>query len=368
MSRFLTYKLQPNEECEIKEFYRNIPTSGNLSFVLEREPSFYEALEVEGNEADVVVVKDSVSNKIVCAAIKSKKNCFIDGEIHRIGYLSGLRILEEYRNGQVLARLFRYFKEVQESDNCSFYITTIFDDNKHAQQILTSKKAGLPFFQDSGIYYTLIFKPQGVPSFLQNPYQIRRATEDDLDKISLFLHQEAKNKQFFPVYNEKDFNSKTGLLKGLDFKDIALLFHNEKLKGIMALWDQNLFRQWKIKAYSGYFKFIRPVINVAAYFKKMPLLPAANNPINYKTLALVCIENNNQQLFNLLLNELIQSEKKDNRIYIAAGFHQKDPFLQNFPFPNMKLKSKIFIVYWEKSTTFIPQKMEFIPYLELGSL
>ncbi len=366
MSKFITYKITKDEEVAIKQFYHEIPTAGNMNFSLEREPDIFAALEVEGFNAEIIVVKDTSNNQLACAAVKSRKVSYKNGLPTWVGYLSGLRVGEKYRNSFALGRLFKYFNDVFETDRCTFYLTSVFEDNIHAANILTSKKANIPIFEPFCNFRTFVFKPQSPKRIQTTDFQIRRANINDLTTIVSFLNNYGQQRQFFPKYEISDFNQNEGILKNLKINDIALAFRGNNLVGTMALWNQTAFRQWKIHSYSKWFRFFRRAINLLARMKRMPEFPKAGNVIDYNYLSLIAIADSNPQIFDLLLTEL--SQHVSAKSYFTIGFTSEDVLFQHFPIQHITLKSRIYIVYLRKDTELIRNIDKQLSYIELASL
>ncbi len=365
MAKLYLQKIEEDGESELKQFYAARPTEGNIHFTLQREPNFFEALDVEGYTPKVMAVINSANNEIACSAIRTKRMCYINGKAVQIGYLSGLRLVNKYKSGTALPRIFNYLKENQSSENCALYFCSIFDDNTHAIKVLTSGKAGIPMFRKFGQFRTFIFKPSTVkiPGNLQ--VEIRKANKEDIDKMLDFLNKEGSAFQLFPVYERKDFINKTGIFKKSQLNDIAIACINGEIIGTMALLNQSAFRQWKIQHYSNSFKLLKPFINFGARISGKPVFPKEGESINYRILSLICIKNFDAEIFQRLLNFLTTS--LTGSTYIFAGFFEQNPLIHSLNFPVVVLKSQIYTVHCTEESKQIKYNQT-IPHIELASL
>ena len=78
MSNFEYIVLDKPEERSIRRFYEDLSTLGDFHFSISREPDFFEAIEVEGNDPEIFVMRRICSREIIGALISSKKECFIN--------------------------------------------------------------------------------------------------------------------------------------------------------------------------------------------------------------------------------------------------------------------------------------------------
>jgi hypothetical protein len=369
MSNFEYIVLDKSEERSISRFYEDLPTLGDFYFSISREPDFFEAIEVEGNDPEVFVMRRICSREIIGAIITSERECFINAKETSLGYISSLRLAQQYRN-RLLGFYAKAFYCHQFERGRRISLMTIFEDNSVAKINLLSGKGMLPSMKDLGQIHTLIFKPviRNEKEKKLTETEIRSANFEDIPMITDFLTKTGKDKTFFPVYRENHFNSDHGVLKNLKMKDIALAFYNGELSGVMGLWDQNEFRRWKIYDYSFRLKLLKPLINTHSWLMKKPLLPPSNKPFDYRNMALVCIRNNDHKVFNRLLQYHMNNLSKSNKVYIAYSMHESSPFLHNFPLPNIDFKSRLYLTYWKEDEAMLSSIIPGEIYLETGGL
>lgn len=368
--RFLPCELTQKDEAAIVDFYNNQPSDGMIHFQLDRSPSFFDALSVEGFNNRVIAIKDTKEESLSAVTIKSEKKCFINGKQMLVGYFSGLRVNYENRNGIVLGRLFREIVSKNNSEACKYYIAAVLDENIKARNLFDSGKGRIPVFKDIGLYHTLIFKPAkiSIPKNTDSEIVIRKATVEDLESVILFLNKEGSRKQFFPVIEKSDFNTKNGLYKGLQTGDIYLAFMGGKLLGTIASWKQTNFRKWIAKAYSGRVKILKPFYNTYARIFGNIRLPKPGKAIEYKILSLICIKDNNENVFYSLLSQVITDEKKNKNSCLAVGYHESCSLFDRISFDGIKLKSRIYLTYVDDVDMICESLVGEECYFDLGGL
>jgi radical SAM superfamily enzyme YgiQ (UPF0313 family) len=354
---------------EIRNLLWQIPVPGAIQIAYLRDPSFLDSLKVEGKYSDIIVGRDTDSGQLMGLGTRSVKTAFINGKSSPMGYLASLRLDEEYHGSTYLARGYRELKRKHQAGSAKLYITTIVESNQTAREILTSGRAGLPAYHDFGRFCNLAISLRQRPRFsLQDNLRIRPAVVEDIPSLIEFWHREGSNKQFFPGYEVKDLTEPDGLLRGLNPDDILLAFEKDTLAGTIAAWDQRPFRQSRVTGYSHWLGALRSPYNLGARFLGYPQLPPPGSNLDYFNLALVCIRDNSQELFAVLLDRLLTKYRGSND-FLMAGLHGHDPLLAVLAkYRHFNYFSRLYVVCWEDGETDFRKLDGRVPYLELGAL
>lgn len=362
------FKADARHETELQNFLQNNSSSLNLV----REPNYFEALQVEGTKVDVLAAHQS--GKIVALGLRSEKPCSLSNspEPKMMGYISGIRIASNLRSSSVLFHGYRFFRKLHRNGSCRFYLMTIMDDNRKVLKIF-QKSAGLsllpvdlnsiPRIISLGRYFTYILNTSGNNTFREHPsgLALRRAASRDLPDILAFIQKQGKCRQFFPAYTESDLTGH-GLLKNLETENIFLARENGRLIGTLAIWDQSAFRKWRINDPEKLFNSFAP----SAAGQDSPDAPPFENS---RMLALVCIENNRQDIFAALLEKIKITVSDSSSPSLWLGLHEKDPLGPIADTDSLcKMTSHLFLVYWPEDNLDIEAIQRLPPYLELGSL
>jgi hypothetical protein len=361
---------KPSDDMELRKVLHEMPMPGAVQIAYLREPSFFEALQVEGRYNEVLIGRDDETERIVGLGSRSIKTAFINGRRSPLGYLSSLRLAEEYRGGTNLARGYRILREWHQDGRTKLYVTMIMEDNIIARQLLTSRRAGLPAYHDYGRFCGMAISLRQKLKFVASKtLEIRPATLEDVTAIIEFWQQEGARKQFFPEYSAADLLSYEGLLRGLELKDIFLAFSEEELVGTVAAWDQRSFRQSVVRGYNRRLKFLRIPYNGVARLMGYPILPRPGSNMDYFNLSLVCIREDDPHVFGSLLSQMIKRYQSRYSLFMV-GLHERDPLLpvlwqyRHFPYA-----SRLYVVCWEDGEEDFSNLDDWrIPYLELGAL
>ena len=341
---------------------------GSIQIAYRREPDFFDALCVEGKTNQTVIGRDSETGEIAGMGTRSIKPMYINGVEMKVGYLSGLRVMEKYRNNIYLARGYQEFKKLHEDGKAILYLSTMLNDNKIAMK-LTGGRSQLPAYNDFGQFKSMtISLSQSIKCRRLNNLNIRVAKSEDVPLIVSFLNNHGKNRQFFPVYSQNDFLDSKGLLSGIGFEDILMAFSGNKLVGIVATWDQKKMRRNIITGYSRRVSLSKPIYNFFANFTGYPVLPNIGSVLNCFYLSLICIEEDNSDIFMNLLYELIKC-KRNKYSFMIAGMHEKDPLLSTFKkLKYLNYSSRLYVVCWSDGEKLFKELDSRPPYMELGSM
>jgi hypothetical protein len=355
------------DDADLREILARTPMDGTIALSFCREPSFFAAPGVDGFQSQVVACRDTTTGRLVGFGCRSLRRQYVNGQPAVVGYLSSLRLLAEHRNQGLIARGYRYFRELHGDGRTPLYLTTIAEGNDVALRLLTSGRAGLPAYHEAGRYHTVALPLR--PGRAQEPpagLDVQPASESDWPAIFAFLQEWGPRRQFFPCYDLADVQSPRGALFGLRAQDVLLARRNGSFAGVLAGWDQQGFRQTVVHGYRGLLSGLRPLYNGWASLRRRPTLPAPGQRLRYLTAALPVVAGDDAAVFDALVGALLHRE---GRYYLVVALAEGDPLLSALRrWRGTWYTTRIFHVCsadgeaWRQGLDGRP------PYLELGSL
>lgn len=360
---------EKSDDADLRQLMIKCPMKGNVEVAFLREPNFFRAEQVHGRFTETYTMRKTRNDLLVGMGTRAIKSVYMNGQTDNIGYLCNLRILPEYQKRMGLARGFTILRQRHSDNRAKLYLTTIIEDNAPARNTLESGRSSLPKYHDIGRFRTFAFSlKQSWKCHPDISFNIRCSTPEDIQQIIEFLNAEGPGKQFFPEYRQEDFETKYGILSGLKLDDIYLAFAGNELIGVTAAWDQTAFRQSMIVGYSRMIRSFRPLINIGLRLFGYPTFPKPQTVLNYFSLGLVCIKDNDADVFLSLINSII-SERRNKYSFMMAGFHERDPLLEILQdHKGISYSSRVYVVCWEDGEEYRTQLDNRIPYLELGAL
>ena len=369
MTRY-TFELATGRDGgQIRELLNHAPMEGGVSLCFKKEPDYFAAARTEGLFTQTIVARDQTQKQIVGVASRSIKPAFINGRVESVGYLGGLRIRPEHRNRLILARGYRFLKQLHADKRAGFYLTTIMSDNKPAGNILTSSRAGLPVYHGCGRLLTYAFSKMDGARSQERALSVRRAAEQDADQVVEMLYQAGGEKQFFPYLTKDQLLKPNAYLRGVRIENFFMAFSGRHLAGVCAFWDQRAFKQILVHAYQGFVKTARPVYNIWAGLRGCPGLPPPGKQLDVLYMSFVAIPGNHPWVFRALLRAGLESCRKTDKDFILAGLHERDSLNESLRrSPHLRFDSRLFVAAWNDGDHAVRRLDSRIPYVEIASL
>ncbi len=370
MSRYQFELATPADDADLRHILAETPMAGAVAVSFRREPSYFAAAGVEGPFRQVVAARDTESGRLVGFGARSVRSRFVNGRPEAVGYLSTLRLLEGHRNRGLVARGYRYFKELHRDGQARLYLTTIAEDNWLALRLLTSGRAGLPAYHYAGDYRTAVLPLRGrrlekAPAGVE----VRPATADDLPGVLAFLAAVGPGRQFFPCCAADDFFTGSGAFRGLRPADLLLAFRGEELVGTLAGWDQSSFRQTVVSGYGRPLRWLRPLYNCWARWRGLPRLPPAGEALRGLTGTLPVVKDADAGVFAALVGELCRRASSGPWEHLLVGLHAEDPLLAALRGKAVRwYVTRLYHVCWQDGEAMRKGLDGRPPYLELGAL
>lgn len=353
------------DDNKIREILRNNPIEGKISLAYCREPSYFNSINIDGKNNQVMV--GELDGKIIGFGAKAVKRVFINGVPTEVGYLSGLRLEKEYRGNGLLKYGYLYLKKLhQKNTKVKLYYSTIIDDNWLAKKILTGHKPYLPRYMEIGRINVIAIRLLNGIRINAN-VQIIKGNKKLSKKIFDFLKHEGKKKQFFPYYTRQDLNKP--ILMGLNINDFYLAIKNNEIIGVCAKWDQESFKQTIITGYSWIIKIGKKLFNLNAKRKRFPLLPDINKPFHYFYLSFIVTKGNDVEIFKALLNKVYNDNINTKYSYFIFGLSENDSLMEAVNiYKYVNYPSTLYAVFWKDGKKEFEKLDNRIPYIEVAAL
>jgi hypothetical protein len=371
MSRYAFTLATPAHDAQLRARMAADRMEGAIAVSFRREPSYFAGCCVQGDHTQVVIGIDRQTGALTGLGSRSTALAYVDGVARTIGYLSDLRVAPEYRRGTLLARGYRFFRGLHDADPVPFYTTMIYEGNVPALATLAAAhggRAGLPRYRDWGRFLT----PALHLDFRVKPAQaagvtVERGSPQRLAEIVRFLNQWQCQKQFAPVYRERDFPR--GRFRGLRAQDFYLAMRRGRIAGTLAVWDQVAYRQTHVERYTTGLALLRPAYNVLARMSPLKPLPAPGAPIPGVYLACLATEEDDVNVFRHLLHAVHDELRRGPWHFAIAGLHECDPRATVLAaMRHVPAAGRLFAVHFDEQPLAIDTPAQRVPYVEAGCL
>jgi hypothetical protein len=356
------------DEAELRRRMARDHMPGNISLSFRREPEYFLGCGVQGDQSQILKSTDSKDGKIVGIGARHIKRLYVNGADTRVGYLSDLRVDKEARKRTMVARGYKFLRDLHDADPVPLYFSIILDGNDEAISNITTARAGLPIYEDRGRILTpAIHLDRRKPGIACENVTIRRGTLAAMPQVFEFLQREHANKQLAPCYRASDLGSQR--LLGLQPDDFYIAYRADQIVGCVATWDQSGFRQTHVEGYSGSLRLARPFYNFAARFSSLHALPDPGDKIPYLYLSLIATEANRTDIFATLLRTVYRDKRGGESHFLIAGLHEHDPLsevLQDYR--SIEAGGRLFLIYYPEDAEYISSLDEHTYYIEMAAV
>ncbi len=358
-------------EEDLRGILRQTEMPGNISLSFRREPNFFIA-EKSGNlSSDVVAVRDLDKNKLVGVGARSIRKNYVTGKAGNIGYLSALRGLPEILGGTLLARGYRFLKNLHKKGEVPFYYTTILDENSWAKEMLTSKRCGLPTYEEQGVLVTHMI-PLYKRRWRKNnttglnivrvgrvPYLIRQVYEAVNDFNRYY--------DYSAVVSLDSLKSPEQFYPGFSTENLFAVFRDGHITATLGVWDQSHFKQTIVTGYKGFLRYLAPLSSLGSKLNLMPELPKIGGSFSTLYACFVSLKQGYEADLAVLLSEVLRLNSKQGYYYLLAGSPKGSPIERIFESQEaFRITSTLYRVYWEEDVIFLPKTL--VPYPEIATL
>lgn len=340
---------------------RSAVMPGHIQIAYERDPDFFQGLEILGTFNQVVAAEENGALAIM--GCRSIRPMFINGEAMDFGYLSGLRSSLSAKRGMGLAQGYQKLRELHRDGLCPGYITTIIDGNDEAFSTLAQGRAGLPLYKDLGEGRTYAIALNRRQRTHRSNISVRFARPGDVATVIKLFRHAGKEHQFFPAIGESDFG--TPLLRNLPVTNFLIAEQNGQPCGLGAVWDQTAFKRHRIRKYSRAMKLGKPFLDAALRLGGYSRLPKEGDALNSAFFGFKTALDNDPTVHAALLRHACIHLRQAGVDHCITGFHEADPAqsaLQGFRCSIYR--SRLFFVGWDADLETFRRLDGRIPYFD----
>jgi hypothetical protein len=343
---------------------------GEIRVTLEQEPNSFLAGAIQGDIHQVIVARDEASGRLLGMGSRSVMNAYVNGQVTRLGYLSQLRIDRSHRGRtRMLTAGYAKLRELHQDGETSFYITSIVADNRPARRILEAGLKGLPTYQMLEPFVTLALPLTRKRKRSWSGFTIDRGGPQSLSEIVDCLQRNASRFQFAPYWTREELLSPERT-RSLRLEDFYLARRDGKIVGCLARWDQRSFKQAVVRGYDRRLRLLRPLINLASPWLRVPRLPPSGGELRNAFISHVAVDGDNPEVLLTLLTSAYNDSVGGTFDYLILGFAQRSLPLElvKRTFPHREYLSLLYLVYWEDGAEAAGQVDARIPHLEVATL
>lgn len=338
MKRFLFGSQMHDEAC--RAILRESSMGKNIELSFQREPSFFPAEKIANNWSQLVVLQDDENEKVLGFGVRSGRSYWVNGKEVELGYISQLRLVNEFRNGLYLAKGYRKFKELHEQNGeVPFYITTVLSDNQTARSSLESGRVGLPLYKpidELSSYFFIAQKAEKNSKEVTNQIntsEVFTKYNDTAQYESLSTRYDEHTRSWMSLVDHETIKLQTGA-----FKALAILVDFSKVKQVI------------VNGYSSLYTVITKLARVSAPFLGINPPPKAGSYLKSFYLIAISISGDKDQGFQALLEHARNRAFEKNYHGVICGLGSQSSFKKHADRKCISnTKSILYAVAWDAS-------------------
>jgi len=264
----------PADEAILRQLLRDHPMPSWVTMAMTREPDFFAGANRFGRDWAVLAREGSTPVGMYNCA---EQPVHVDGQPRETGYLGALRVAPVYRHRlRVLRDGYASIRRLSPR-TADLWYTAVASENRPARRLLEAGLHGMPHYQPLNELVTL-----ALPSRRGRRHGFwQPVTEDRLDELCRFYNEQARAWQFSPVLTPEIVRR-----CGADFhvveKDGAIV-------AVMALWNQQAYKQVVACAYRWPLGPLLPAWNLYARWAGRLPLPPVGRPLDQSALAFFAV-------------------------------------------------------------------------------
>lgn len=332
-----------SDSAKILALLEKLPSRGALKMVYTRQPDALASLRSDGERVKVGLIKDYQDNLVIMGAC-SVSRYYMGGKIHDIGYVSDFRKDPAFPHS--INWLEMLVDEYQESDHDMFFCS-IMATNQHAIDVFTKKRPYLPDLKLVGMYTLFAVNAKRYPS-IEPPsevacVQLSTLPEHMVSATLKFLHDEGSHRDLFPVIDSLDHNH-----LNVTRANSYVLTRDGKIVGFASINDQRHKKQFIVKHYAWYLRFLRVFNPITKALRLMPI-PKENIPIDCPAVSLILVKDDDTALYTALTSALAQQLRSTHGMFMIA-VPDHSPHIRLFDNRrNFKLKNNLYAINFENN-------------------
>lgn len=298
-------------ECDAAE--------GDVAVLTTRRPNPLASLRTEGDRVVFPVVTDNAAGAIIGGGACVVRRALVGGEVRTVGYLTGLKLLPQYRRQVPLfAQVYGFCRE--QTPDVELYYTTIMADNVAAQRLLGRRRRGMPEYRPAGDYTTWCFRTPSRQHLVRG-LTLALGAASDLVGVGFDLE---------PV-------------RPLAPEVWVLRNRNGEVVASAGVWDQRAHRQHIVTRYSGRFERLHRLPTAWAGY---PRLPRPGAVAGQAAVTQLWVRDWEPAIARAFLGALSRTHRSFD--YLIWGAHASHPLASPLAsLRGVRLASLLYTVHWD---------------------
>ncbi len=340
--RYRISEAGPEDAGQLLRLFECTDFRGGVEVRFTRRPDAYASLLSEGTDAVIPIVTDTRTGQVVGMGACIVRRAYVNGAPATVGYLTGMRVLPEYRMRiPLIPRVYRYLYECTR-ERVDLYYTTILADNAAVVRMLERRRPTMPEYRLVGPYTTYCIRSgQRPPGGGRGPGgRTCRLEAASLDELAGAYTRHAERTNLAPV----DLR-----LPGLSDRDgYALVDPSGESVAACGIWNQQDVKQHIVTRYTGVYRALRRLpLQLLGY----PPLPQVGTAAKHACVAGLTVTEHDPRLARRFLRHVAAAvaPRHDMILLGLAEDHPLRPAMAGLR--SIRYRSRLYTVHWDNHGT-----------------
>ncbi|NLW48927.1 MAG: hypothetical protein GXY86_16555 [Firmicutes bacterium] len=305
---------------EIKEIFESGEFDGGIAVQYLRNPNPIASFEKEGEKVVILMLRDKQKNKAVGFGACIIKRVYKDKKVVNMGYLTGLKLLPQYRK-----RIFVIpdcYQKIYEytGDQVDFYFTTILKENTAVRKMLEKPRKLMPLYDYLGDY-RVYFCKSGISN-------LNFGRQDNTKAGAEYFPRRCGRNELVTFFSKQAQGADLSLesIAAYDLENAVYygLYKDNVLTACGYVLNQQQYKQYVVKKYAGIYRLISKLpTRLLGY----PSFPGINETANCACAGLWA-ENNDVVSADKLWRFMRRDAKEFD--FLMIGFFENHPLRSYF--------------------------------------
>ena len=299
--------------------------TGDISLRIDRSPDFFALNRLEG-QVWRVGVAERAGMIVGCVAI-SERLAYVNARERRTGYVGDLKVHPAHRNTRIADELSLYAERAcGQLPPAAPVMITVLAGNRAMERRLPGPR-GVPVLRRIGTIRT-----HSIPILwrrrVNDPgsIQVASAGWTDIDEMIALWSSVAPLRQLAPVLSARAMADWILAAPGLDISSYRLArSSNGELLGFLAMWDQRVFKQLTVVAYSARMKAARSAFNLLVPIVGGERMPPVGSALNCVSIAHICVPAGQPRVLRALIISGYNELRGSGCSFMNVGLDRRDP-------------------------------------------
>ena len=231
---------------------RSVVMRGDVSYVLERDPSFLAMTRAQGVGGRVMVIEHEESGEIVASGMSAPMEVHLDGRARRILYTGDLKVHPAHRAKGVAEHVAAASAAQFDAEGHDLAWGVVLSSNRAIERFF-GRATELVRFQPRNdvTMWNVFFGPR------RGRVEARRARPEDAAQMVELFHAVHRDRQFAPVLDREDPVAALTRFPGLRIEDYYVRERGGRIVAFCGVWDAFAIKRARLIALSRGMEAVR---------------------------------------------------------------------------------------------------------------